>query len=409
MKTCLLIDISTWKGHHETYFKQILLILNKENYFVYACCENNPALRRWVEYENIKNCAILDFQMSQSDKFIFKSTLIIDKIVSFFNSSPTYKFSSIAHLVLTRQLQQTSGRDTPVFFVDADSAIPAVPLWLAKLLLPDRWMALYICPSYESATSGWGRLRSRQQFLAEKLFSLSSCRSILCLHPVYIKFFERRFDRKKFFFLPEIIEPSLGIKSELVANIESLARGRKIISTLGYLLPKKNILLFLQSATQLDPDEYFILIVGYLPEANYAREELESIHARSLSLADNSYINLDYYVAKEQEFNQLIDVSDVIYIQYRNHPFSSNILAKSIQQRKPVIIGDGYIMQKMLLAYNWSAIVPQEADRVAEACVDLAHNFKIDEEKYDLFSNDYAEDRFKSTISQSLKLLEVEN
>ncbi|PSB59041.1 glycosyltransferase family 1 protein [Chamaesiphon polymorphus] len=400
----LLIDISTWKGHHEIYFKKILLSLLERQYFVYASCSDNADLRQWLEHSNIQNCSVLDFRLSFIEKFFFKGLSSFDRIVQTLFKGYIYRFSSVSSLLFTRNILMRIGKDIPVFFGDADTSVPIIPAWVAKMLLPSQWVTLAVQPSYRSASS-WGKQKSRQRFVAEKLFALASCKAVLTLHPAYLKFFRNRFHEDKFLALPEIIDVTIDKHYEVPEKIYHLAAGRKIISITGGLLPKRNLELFLKAAQNLDPERYFILAIGHWPQEYYTPTQIESIKALSLTLANNSCLKLGYYIAAEGEFNQLLTISDLIYLQYHNHSFSSNILTKAIFLRKPVIIGDNYIMKKVINKYDWAAIAPEEPEQIASAMMKVATEFQINETKYQEFLEDFSSEKFNLTIDRTVKLL----
>lgn len=401
----LVIDISTWKGHHEIYFKKILLSLLEQDYFVYAACEDNADLQSWIDHLNIENCIVLNVKLSLAQKLFFKILSIIDRGLEKLTKKILYKFSSISSLLFAKNLLKKIGNDIPVFFADADTSLPTIPDWFAKLLLPTQWMTLAVQPSYQSTIS-WGKIKSRQRFIAEKLYLLPSCKAVFILHPVYLRFFGIRCRDSKFLVLPEIIDVSVDREYELPDKIKHLAAGRKIISITGALIPKRNLKLFLQAAQELNPDRYFILVIGHLPQDCYSPAEIQTIQELSLTLSTNSYLKFDYYIAEEGEFNQLLSISDIIYIQYHQHSFSSNILTKAVKLRKPVIIGDNYIMQKVLKEYGWEAIAPEDPQRLARVMMEIADSFKIDEKKYEQFLLDFCDDKFHLAICNSIELLE---
>ncbi|WP_055077757.1 glycosyltransferase [Pseudanabaena sp. 'Roaring Creek'] len=408
MKLILLIDISTWKGHHRIYFQKVLLALIQEDFYVYASCEDNVNLNKWIRELKLQNCQVLDSNLSFIDKSIFKILSFIDSICLRLYPNTYIQYTSIVSLLYTKNLLKQIGQQTPVFFTHADSAIPSVPSWFAKLLLPTQWLALYIQPSFQAQIS-WGKRKSRQRFLAEQLFSLPSCKGVLLLHPVYTRFFRLRFQQDKFFLLPEIIDVAVDPSSEVADRIKVLANNRKIISITGSLLPKRNLELFLQSVQNLNPNNYFILIIGHLHLPNYTEEELKRINELASNLLNNSYIRFDYYIEEEEEFNRLLEISDVIYLQYLNHSHSSNILAKCIKLRKPVIVGSGYIMQKIINTYSWQSIVSEKVDQISELIINLGNHFEIDEVKYELFLMDHSEERFNLAIQKSTKMLIYSN
>jgi glycosyltransferase involved in cell wall biosynthesis len=404
MKTVLLIDVSTWKGHHEIYFKNILLTLNKENVFVYAVCEDNMALRKWLEEFNIQNCQVMDVKLSNIDKVLLKVLPAIDNMLLKLSIESPFQYLSIGTPLCVKSLFKQIGKEVPVFFAHADSAIPCVPAWFAKIFLPNSWIALSIQPSYQAAIS-IGKHKSRQRFASEQLFALPSCKAVLVLHPVYQNFFEKRFKQDKFLVFPEIVDVKISEKSEIVDKIQDLAAGRKIISTIGSLLPKRNLKLFLESARKLDSTEYFILVVGRFPKQDYSITEIEYIQKLLLDFSTNSYIDLDYYIPDETEFNKLLDISDLIYLQYKDHSGSSNILSKAIELRKPILVNSGYLMEKVVRTYDWQAIVPEDPEVVAEKIMDLVHNFSINEEKYSQFLSDYNPENNRLAICKALEFL----
>jgi glycosyltransferase involved in cell wall biosynthesis len=404
MKTVLLIDVSTWKGHHEIYFKNILLTLSKNNFFVYAACDDNIALRKWVEELNLQNCQVMDVKLSNLDKILLKVVAAIDNMLLKLSIESPFQYLSIGTPLCAKSLFKQIGRQVPVFFAHADSAIPAVPTWLAKLFLPNSWIALCIQPSYQAAIS-IGKHQSRQRFAAEQLFALPSCKAVLTLHPVYQSFFEKRFKQAKFLVFPEIVDIEISEKSEISARIQDLAAGRKIISIIGSLLPKRNLKLFLESAQKLDTNEYFILVIGRFPKQGYSAAEIEYIQKLLLNFSDNSYIDLDYYIPEETEFNKLLDISDLIYLQYKDHSCSSNILSKAIELRKPIIVNSGYLMGKVVKTYDWQAIVPEDPEQIAKQMMNLVHNFTINEEKYSQFLKDYDPENNRLAIYKAVELL----
>ncbi|WP_309741751.1 glycosyltransferase [Chamaesiphon sp. OTE_20_metabat_361] len=401
----ILIDISTWRGHHAIYFKSILRSLIERNYFVHATCEDNTDLSKWIKSLNEQNCSVLDFKLSLIEKIFFKSLFILDKIIKLVSKNSPYQFSSVASILFSKNLIRKIGRDVPVFFADADTSLPAIPYWFAKLLMPSQWMTLVIQPSYKSSIA-WGRQKSRKRFVAEKLFALPSCKAILVLHPIYLKFYESRFHVKKFVALPEITDVTIGKEYEVPKNIYHLAAGRKIVSITGALLPKRNLKLFLEAAQKLDPEKYFILAIGHLPSQLYTTVETQLIKKLSSSLSNNSYLRFDYYISEEGEFNQLLTISDIIYLQYQNHSFSSNILTKAIYLRKPVIIADNFIMKKVLKEYHWGYVVPQEPHQIALSIATISNDFIINEEKYQQFLTDFSSEKFNLAICNALELLE---
>ena len=400
-----LVDLCTWKGHHEVYFKNILLTLLESNYIVYAACQDNPALSQWIFERGITNCHVLEARLSTSDKLIFKILVAIDSILAKLPLKVLFRYSSISTLLFIKNYLQQIGTEVPVFFAHSDSAIPSAPAWFARWFLPKSWIALTIQPSYQSDIS-LGKARTRQYFIAEKLYALPSCKAVISLHTIYQKFFEKRFDRGKFLVFPELVDVRTGEDSLLADKIQGLAGGRKIISIVGSLLPKRNLKLFLESAQKLDPHDYFILVVGNFPKEYYSASEIATVAALVATFSpQNAWIDIDCYIPTELEFNKLLEISDVIYVQYKEHNCSSNILSKAMKLRKPIIVNDGYLMARVVKNYNWRSVVAEDAEAVAAEIAKLAQDFTIDEPKYQLFLREYSGEKNTATIRRALELL----
>ncbi len=228
---------------------------------------------------------------------------------------------------------------------------------------------------------------------------------MLLLDPDHEKYFNKRFSKVLSIYLPEIIEASKQEGCTLSKNILDSASKRKIISIVGSLLPKRNLLLFLKIALKLDKNRFFFLIIGSMPEHLYTKEELYRIKIYRSQLDSNSYIRTDYYIPKESEFNTFLNISDLIYLQYKDHAYSSNILAKAIGMRKPVIVSPGYLMEKTVKRYNWQAVVPEEPQQIAETIESLTSTFDIDEESYSRFLKDHSDKAFSEAVLEAVNAL----
>ncbi|RCJ23216.1 hypothetical protein A6S26_01270 [Nostoc sp. ATCC 43529] len=411
MQKILLVDFafigSQGGGHLEVYFMNILSILIKNNYFVYACCGNNQKLIKNIEQEKLNNCKVINLNIKPLDKIIYKLLLTIDSFLPKLPMMQYFRFGSLINLMNVKKLIKDLDEEIPVFFTHADSIIPAVPTFISRFFMPSQWVGLYVQPSYQSKIQ-CGLETSRIYFNREKNFALPSCKGIIVLHPIYQKFFSKTIKEITCFFIPELVNSKqlarATINTELLQKIKEKAQGRKIISILGILTSRKNLPLFLESASKLDSKKYFFLVLGELrlTELNTIEEDIKKIEFYKDKLNDNSYIDLDYYISNEEEFDTFIRLSDIVFLHYRRHPFSSNILIKTMAYRKPVVVSKGYIMEKTVNQYNWMTATENNPEHIANAIQDLVHtNYEIDESSYSYFMEDYSPERFESVILQA--------
>lgn len=396
MRKILLVDLFTWNGHHAPYFVKILTILVQHGYFVYATCAENSALRKAISEGALGNCAVVDLKLTLFDRLQFKIYQLLDEIIKRLPINSHVRFLTLFHLIGTRRLLSQINENLLVFFVDVDSVVPAVPGWLARIYFPADWVGLSILPSYKSKQA-WSRSQALQRFYAERNLALPSCRCLLVLHPIYIQFFAIRFGNLRCIHLPELVDINIRSDSELVSRILSIADGRTIVSLFGVLIPNKNLLLLLEAFLHLDQQQYFCLIIGKLPDALYTKDKLERITLLSHQLAACSFIKLDYQVPSEEELNALINISDVVFLHYKNHPFSSNFLAKAMAFGKPAIVNHSEIMERMIEAYDWRDLSEAEPWKVAQS-IERARLFQPTMEAHSKFLQDHAIEKFSKSI-----------
>lgn len=422
MKKILLVDFAYvglhGGGHSESYLMRIISILTSSGYYVYLGSGNNERLEENIVLSGLQNCEILDLKLSLLDKLIRRFLIIIDSLLSWFNKKYYFQFYSLINILSVQRLISGLSENIPVFFAHADSMLPAVPTCISRFFLPKKWTGLYVLPSYQSKLQFDFR-KSRFTFNREKNLALSSCRSILVLHPIYQRFFSKRFQNLNCFYLPEMIDSS-GLASKddaspveivdfnLLDQIKKEAQGRKIISILGNITPRKNLSLFFKTIANLDSSKYFFVVLGKLrakTENQYQRELSKVVEYKS-KLQNNLLIDIDYYIRSEQEFYALVQASHILYLHYNKHPFSSNVLAKAMACRKPVVVNKGYLMEKTINYYHWKVAVEDDPDKIAQAIEQLTtSDYTIDEHHYQAFIADHSPQQFESAILQACETL----
>lgn len=399
MRKILVVDFSTLKGHHEIYFIKFIKVLAENNYITYFSCVDNSRISKIYDNEN---CISLVVKLSILEKAFISFISFMDCLAYLFFR--TYKFNilSVISLIWIKNLQNQIGYEVPVIFLHIDFINSKILLWIIKYssLLPARWSALYIK----------GLSSSKRHEAREEFFKLNSCKSLLLLDPFHIDSVRYKFKSTQLIWLPEVVDVEADLPgSRIVSTILKQSKNRKIVSIIGSLLPKRNIILFLEAVKRLSSNSFFILIIGELLHRLYTKDELEKIENSFKQISGNSYIQTDYYIPCEKEFNALLMISDLVYLQYKDHPYSSNILAKAIKLRKPVIVNDGYLMAKIVQKYNWQAVLPEDPEQVADAIKFLTFNFEIDEEKYSCFLHDFSEENFKNSVLTAAAYLYCED
>lgn len=420
MKKILLVDLCIFGeeggGHTEFYFMTILSILSEQYDLVYCCCGSNDRLKTNIKERVLKNCQVVDIEVKLTDKIFRRFLILLDFLLPKISIFRYLKFSSLINLTIVQGLISRIGKEIPVFFPYTDGIIPNVPLFISSFFFPKNWSGLHIIPSYQLKITE-GHDQSRYRFYAEKNFQLPSCKTILVLHPLYQHFLDLRFKNLACSYLPELVDlKSLGLlenkrkiqDSKFLTQIKNNARERKIIAMLGNITSRKNLPLFLESVSKLNSEQYFILILGKLriKHSSSLAKDQEKVESYRNLLHQNSYIDIEYFIKDEQEFSQLIDVSDILFNHYHAYPFSSSILTKAMAHRKPVIVNKGYLMEKIVNQYNWQVAVEENPNAIAKAIESITEtNYQVPESSYQSFMEDHSPERFKSVILKACENL----
>lgn len=418
MQKILLVDFafvgSHGGGHSEFYLMKILSILSSNGYYVYLCTANNNQLKENIELEKIENCGILDLKLKIIDKIARRFLLGIDLFFSKLNLLKYTRFASLINLMSVKRLITDLGENIPVFLAHTDSMMPAVPTFISRFFMPNRWIGLCILPSYQSKLQ-FGLKQSRLTFNAEKNFALPSCKAVFVLHPLYQIFFNKRFKNLHCLYLAEFLvfhqfhSNFEGINEGLLKQIQEEAKGKKIISMLGNITPRKNLTLFLESVAKINPSKCFIVVLGKLKEKGEAeyKQKIEKINYYKHLLDNNFYIDTDYFISNEKEFCALIQLSDILFLHYDKHPFSSNILVKAMAYKKPALVSKGYLMESTVNRYNWKTATESNPKAISQAIEKLINSsFKIDESNYLEFMHVHSSEQITSTILQACKTLQ---
>lgn len=130
----------------------------------------------------------------------------------------------------------------------------------------------------------------------------------------------------------------------LKEKIIQKANGRKIIFVGGCIGGKKYLREYIDCAKLAENEnKYFFVIIGQILAHTFSEEDQAVIKGAREKTPENMYI-YDKFVDSEEEFNALINISNVIYVAHKDFPFSSNILIKAAYYNKPSIgLNEGFI------------------------------------------------------------------
>lgn len=404
-KKIIVVDLGYWAGHRPNYFKTIIRLFSEEKKNIFIITSNRKAVEEFIHKENILNATILKLDYSLIEKIIFKSILILDQLVTFFKLTNWFKPESALQLLQIKALQKKNNLlDVPVFSTALIDLMAAVPMSIRPFLFPKKWSGIYVTPWYNTKAIFTKKDRWRRAY-SDRSMTLPSCQGVFVIHPDYTRYYRRLLGKDHFFAIPEPISLEVNENFSLVKTIKEKSDNRFTITLLGGIGKKRNLLLLLDALTLLKNKDWFLVIIGRLQKADFSKRQLALIDYFFERYEDQCFIKLDGYITVEKDFNALIKASDLMYLHYHHHPFSSNQLLKAVALRKPVIVQRGGIVETITKQANWSAIVPYDSEAVALNIEKIQDQFTIDEVAYKNFMERLAYKNLRNTIINQLETI----
>ena len=164
---------------------------------------------------------------------------------------------------------------------------------------------------------------------SEKYLEINNFKGLFLLEEDKIENYKKKYEKKFFFYLPDTTDRSIITKeSKLVNEIIQKANGRKIIFLGGLIGANKNLLKWIELIYKSNSKKYFFIQVGELDYHTLLKVEIDKMNEIKNKKLENLFV-YDKYIQKEEEFNSILNISDIIFAVYKNFKSSSNILTKA--------------------------------------------------------------------------------
>jgi|GEM_PF-4968522 len=288
-------------------------------------------------------------------------------------------------------------------YLDAKLLAPYYSPMLFKNAFKLPWAGIYFHPSF--FRTGKGRASTMLNF-----FKSPTCHSIALLDEGMIKKFAETVKKPAIQF-PDITNDELDKANlaPIAIEIKRMAAGRKIISLLGVINNKKNVLTLLQVIKLCNEQNlpFLFLIAGENNKYYWSSEEdyKQVCHAIE-TYPDNTYWHLQS-LKDGHEYNSLVEISDVIMASYKSFYHSSNTLTKAALFKKPLIVSKGYLMDERVTKYNMGiAINENDPEMFLNAIKHLSNNTDLNGRpltpNYDAYYKQHTYNRLKQAITEMI-------
>jgi hypothetical protein len=226
-----------------------------------------------------------------------------------------------------------------------------LPAGLLDLFFPYDFAALWFHPS-DIKNINDKELRYRDLLYHVPMLSSRKLKFLGLFDELIVTRLNERYQRKVFKLLPDVAEkhpPDLN--SEVPCEILARAKGRKIVSLLGSLDKRKEVVSFFNVAENCQRDDLFYVCAGKLHEKGFSGAERAYLANVAEARVDKIYFH-DQHVDYDSEFDALFYVSDIIVAVYRNFTSSSNIIGKAAIYAKYLVVADEHLMCETVSKYG---------------------------------------------------------
>jgi glycosyltransferase involved in cell wall biosynthesis len=339
----ILIEPNIGRGHNEIYLYHFTKVLLELNYTITVY--SNPQVERLnkVIYRNV----------NYKSPFNLPSGFLKKKIVILLNLFITvYNIS---------QLRGKGLKNQKIFFCCMDEYMhELLPTFIFNFLFPYRFSGLLLTV----------RNKEKRCFDRRNIIKSRYCRSIGILDESYCAKLSEIYKKPIIHFPDFTDDTSPNMKFSLIRDIKEKAKGRKIISLLGSIAPRKGYRTLIEAIDRL-PENLFFFVIAGKPDLN----KEEKIYIEERFSHEENCLFWDKNIPSESDFNALINISDIIYAAYVNFRQSSNLLAKASLFKKPLIVSKGSYMEEIIIKYKLGIAIEQHSiTECVSAIIQLTDN-----------------------------------
>lgn len=372
----VVVDNSV-SGHRETYYKQFARTLSDMGHEVVLIAPDGNGMNPQVCFIPIRSRNLLPLPTRQA---------VTKKITVVRNA-----FIRLQNLKALRNQLRNIHPDM-VFFSCLDDILPTIsPLRLFDRLLPYAWSGLLIqseLPAYKTGMPDIRPYLKSRRCLGAGILNECSVDSL------------KRFQRGIILF-PDFADISAPDNSySLSRQIKEVANGRKIVSLLGSIHPRKGIDLLIKTIPLLPEEDYYFLIAG---KSSLDKDQLEQL--TTFAASRGNVLFLPDKIPDEASFNALVAGSDLIYAVYHRFTGSSNLLTKAAAFFKPIIVAKGYCMDKRVQQYKLGISVEETDARECASAIGKRCSTPPDKEGMTRYSQDHSINKLPGCFNRIINRL----
>jgi glycosyltransferase involved in cell wall biosynthesis len=106
------------------------------------------------------------------------------------------------------------------------------------------------------------------------------------------------------------------------------------------------------------------------------------------------------FIDDEREFNAIMHASDILFAVYTDFPYSSNMLSKAANLRRPILVSDRYLMGELVRRYGIGIAVPEDDPSAAYLALEKLQNGSVSEESYANYCKNFSAQSLGDALEQ---------
>lgn len=294
----------------------------------------------------------------------------------YFWSKVTY-WRALKKVLDTEKIPKENQR---VFFPSLEEILWTATLtWLHSIIqnsFPFSWAGIYITPINESST---GLLNSIKNYIFPSITNRNKflstnphCKIIYMLHKKQLQLFPILINSKKLKFFPSVYETILPTRPvELIEKIQERARGRTIVSLVGWMDNRKGISEFKQLAIKCAKEPYFFVVYGN--RGGLDPDSIAFLNQGEAGAIENVFVSRSANM--EAIINSIIKISSIIYCVYHQSLLPSGIASKAYQFEKAILLSSGLLEAEDVQKYRIGTVVKSfKIDDIHAGLNDITNN-----------------------------------
>lgn len=369
-------------GHHNLYLNQLLTKLSELGYEVTVFSPNKNVIFYSGSYSHVE----------------FKSQPQGFSTFSYLLKKP---FRLWSELNKTLSINKIDKKDTLVFISWLDDfLLPLLPSIVHQTIFDFDYTGIYFKPYHLYSNKNKHRLLNYYG-----IFSSDRCKFLYMVENDNNLQMVSKKIKKNVSFFPDFISEDCNpndispVVIEHVKKFTKLSKGKTIISVIGSLQKRKN-LINLINATDNANNDLYLVFYGKIKESEFSNQELDVIRTWK-NKPDCCYI-VDEFINTESEINFLYSHTDVVWAAYYNWKNTSNALTKAAFFKKTVIVPKESYLADATNRYSLGLVVDETDVTEITTALKVIQQFSPEMANYAGFYDKHSQLSLHSVLESNL-------